>query len=100
MKNINSLLVFGCAAAITLAGASRENPYVTTVGLNLGMSGGVATFVSKKSQRQQQDNKILTEIRSLTKQIETIETKTQQRHIIVFHFLLQRFINLKLIKKR
>ena len=75
MKILNPLLFYGCAAAITAAGASMENPYLTTVGLNLGMSGGVVTFVSKKSQRQQQDNKIFTAIRCLTKQIATIETQ-------------------------
>lgn len=90
MKNLNSLLFFGCAAAITAAGVSRENPYLTTVGLNLGTSGGVVTFVSKKSQRQQQDNQILTEIRSLTEQIETIETNTKQQQ----NYLARQFNNL------
>lgn len=83
MKILNSLLnywtVCGCATAITVIGVSMENPNLTIAGLNLGMSGGVATLVSKKSQRQQQDNQILREIRFLTEQIETIETKTQQQ---------------------
>lgn len=88
MKNLNSLLnhwtVFGCATAITVVGANIENPYLTSIGLNLGISGGVATFVSQKLQRQQGENKTLTAIRSLTKQIETVETHTQQQQSYLF----------------
>ena len=72
---------FGFATVMTILGVSIENPYLTTTGINLGISGSIATLVRKKLQDQQQQilNQYQQNIQNL--ELQQSETIKQQKQL-------------------
>ena len=58
MNSLKSLLTnagLGCATVLTVIGTTIQKPYLTFTGINLGISGGIASLINQKIQQQQQD---------------------------------------------
>lgn len=72
---------FGFATVMTVVGLSIENPYLKTTVINLGISGGIASLVSKKLQEQQQRefNQYQQNIQNL--ELQQSETLKQQNQL-------------------
>ena len=72
---------FGFATVMTILGVSIENPYLKTTVINLGISGGIATLVSKKLQDRQQQilNQYQQNIQNL--ELQQSETLKQQNQL-------------------
>ena len=69
---LNTSAILGFTTAITLAGMSFRNSYLTFTGINLGMSIGMANIVNKKSKyehEREQDS----QINNLTHKIKNIQ---------------------------
>ena len=81
---MNSFTLIGLSSAIALAGVgiSTENIQLTTVGVNLGISGAAFASISQKSQAQQERDRLTqTEMVALKQQLTSLQEVIEQDQV-------------------